>query len=552
MKIKDYFRLSRISLKSRKKSTKSTVRGISFGLILLLPLLFLVIAFYVDLNKEVNKDVAFRVFNIHYISETTNENQVESILEDYNDEINNIEGVVSSYKYNYFSFKNSEIFNGEKINYKSSVKIGDKVLTLDYQKANQNIDSFENDYIGLTVIDDKNKQLFTNYDYAVLGGEEPLIAGTTFSSNSSKELMVSSNFLAHYNLEVSDVLNKTISMSYILNHNDTVTSSSVGIDSESIAKYSNIPVIIFMDFKIVGVYNSKIYQSTARHLTMASTYSSKLEEPYFWVTSSSLYDNSNQVYMPKGIYFEEDDYKTQAYYYNKDLISMANEAKNNNCVFLPLGLGVSTLRVNSLVPTYNELVEFDSYKSANNATKIIDNYLTKTSTSLEEIDASNNYQNDFFANYQMFYNVFTYVCIILAVFGGVIFFATLLNLYNSIHYSVQSRKNYIGMMRAIGMKSKEVVSLYFVEVFEIFTRSYIWTGIFGGIICFGITYVFQLIMASEYASLITIKLNLNPIYILISFAVLVIFNLIISIIFALIACHSVSKKPVLDVLNENR
>ena len=104
MKIKDYFRLSRMSLKSRKKSTKSTVRGISFGLILLLPLLFLVIAFYVDLNKEVNKDVAFRVFNIHYISETTNENQVESILEDYNDEINNIEGVVSSYKYNYFSY----------------------------------------------------------------------------------------------------------------------------------------------------------------------------------------------------------------------------------------------------------------------------------------------------------------------------------------------------------------------------------------------------------------------------------------------------------------
>ena len=63
---------------------------------------------------------------------------------------------------------------------------------------------------------------------------------------------------------------------------------------------------------------------------MASTYSSKLEEPYFWVTSSSLYDNSNQAYMPKGIFFEEDDYKTQAYYYNKDLISMASEAKNNN------------------------------------------------------------------------------------------------------------------------------------------------------------------------------------------------------------------------------
>ena len=70
MKRKDYKRLAKISLKARKKTTRSTVRGISFGLILLMPLLFIVIAFHLDLNKEVNKDPSIRVFNIDYSNVT--------------------------------------------------------------------------------------------------------------------------------------------------------------------------------------------------------------------------------------------------------------------------------------------------------------------------------------------------------------------------------------------------------------------------------------------------------------------------------------------------
>ena len=63
MKLKDHVRLSKISLKAKKKTTTATVRGISFGLILLLPLLFLVSAFYIDLNQEVNKEYIFNRFD---------------------------------------------------------------------------------------------------------------------------------------------------------------------------------------------------------------------------------------------------------------------------------------------------------------------------------------------------------------------------------------------------------------------------------------------------------------------------------------------------------
>ena len=81
MKRKDYIRLSKISLKARKKTTRSTVRGISFGLILLLPLLFIVIAFHLDLNKEVNKDASLRIFNISYTEEATSESYARAMLQ---------------------------------------------------------------------------------------------------------------------------------------------------------------------------------------------------------------------------------------------------------------------------------------------------------------------------------------------------------------------------------------------------------------------------------------------------------------------------------------
>ena len=87
MKRKDYVRLSKISLKARKKTTRSTVRGISFGMILLMPLLFIVIAFHIDLNKEVNKDASIRVFNITFTSQTTDDNYVTSVLDTEKDKV---------------------------------------------------------------------------------------------------------------------------------------------------------------------------------------------------------------------------------------------------------------------------------------------------------------------------------------------------------------------------------------------------------------------------------------------------------------------------------
>lgn len=553
MKVKDYFRLSKISLKNRKKSTKSTVRGISFGLIMLMPLLFLIIAFYIDLNQKVDKDVAIRVFNISYTSEQSEVDYVEGMFEDYRDDINSLEGIESTFKYNYYYLANTSDYSDE-IKFLTSVKIGDSSFKLDYHQNNRNPEAYFDDQIGITVIDANNESLFMNYDYAVLNGEEPLLYGEEFSENSNKEIMISSDFLLHYNLNPDDIVGNTLSISYEMKSTELVSSSLSTSNQEDFYMYYGMPIGIISDFKIVGVYNSKIYSSPARKATtkISSTMASEYADQYFWITSSSLYNASNEAYMPKYHFIEGEEYNQQFYYYDKDVVTLSREAKNNNCIFLPLGLGVVTNRYYEMSVAFSELVEFDSYDNANKASKIIDSYLEKSTTSTEDIGTSSKYQNETFTNYQMFYNVFTYICIVLAIFGGIIFIATLLNLYNTIHYSVQSRKNYIGMMRAIGIKRREVLSLYFVEVLQIFMRSYIWTAIFGGLICGGLTVLVDYVMSSDYAQLISIKLSFNPIHILVSFGIIVILNMCISILFSLVACHGVRRKPILDVLNENR
>lgn len=568
MKYKDYKRLSKISLKSRKKTTRSTVRGISFGLILLMPLLFIVIAFHIGLNNEVNKDASLRVFDIAYSKDVVVDyNSIYTMNDKYSQKIYDLDGIENIIKYNNYKFDNIKQadINGQYI-YTSpfSITIDNQTFVLDYYMNNPENNQYngnDKNTVGMQVFDiSLGNSVFIKADKEVLNGENPLVAGDTFSKNSIGEIMVSSNFLKQYNLDTEDVLNKTMTINYELSYAESATTSKSEHNTEELRLYQNIPVTILKDFKVVGIFNSDIYKSEVRNNTQQNeNYSDNMSyyETYFWVTNDSLQSSTGISSLPEVIRMEiETDYNNfyQTYYYYGDTpLNLSNNAKNNKNVFIPLGMGAQkTSMGNSIIPEYNTLIEFESYSAANKSVGTINALYEEGAGSVEDPYIAADYMQRTFENYRMFYNVFTYASLVLAIFGGVVFFATLLNLYNTIHYSVQSRRNYLGMIRAIGMRGKDVVKMYFVEVFQIFKRSYIWTLIFGGGICFGICYLFDMIMNSEVGQVITIKLSLNPIYILVAFLIILIVNTIISIAFSLIACHNVSKKPILEVLVENR
>lgn len=565
MKYKDYKRLSKISLKARKKTTRSTVRGISFGLILLMPLLFIVIAFHLDLNKEVNKDPSIRVFNIAYTNEEIkSEYNIDYVKEENFGKIEEIKGIENIIKYNQYTFNNSYNVSNPLTGQQErvspfSITIENKTFTLNDDLGSA--EDYRQNEVGMLVIDtDVGDGIFLKADYN-LTNNQPLFAGSEFSSNSAKEIMISSLILEKYNLTAENVVNKTITITYSLQYpNDATTSKTDDSANSTLYSYQEIPITILKDYKIVGVYDSRIYTSSAR-IDSQKAYLSK-EDKYqtlFWVTKDSMIDVNGKNYLPEFIKIEKEEdsgytYVRNMYYYGDNPVNLAKNARNNEKVFIPLGMGASEglNGGDDCRQTFKTLVEFKAYSDANNAVSIVDNIYKQGVTNSEDLSVTTSYMQDTFMNYRMFYNVFTYACIILAIFGGVVFFATLLNLYNTIHYSVQSRRNYLGMIRAIGMKGKEVTKMYFIEISQTFKRAYIWTAIFGGGICFGISMLFKMIMESDVGAVLTINLSLNPIYILVAFVALLVVNTIISLAFALIACNNVSKKPILEVLVENR
>lgn len=547
MKLKDHVRLSKISLKAKKKTTKATVRGISFGLILLLPLLFLVSAFYIDLNQEVNKESGIRVFDIPVIETKTEDTYLDSILASDIKKLNDLEGVSNIIEYSqYYLYAYSNEKSEDFITH-LSIRVGEDVIPLNKHLVEEKEE--KSPFIGLSVLNDENAQdVFLKSDYDVLNGNSPLVSGSTFSSNSKQEIMLSSNLVNMYNLS-EEIVGKTISLSQILVKTDSITINKTDVSGNEFDNYVGLDVNIFKDFKVVGIFNSEIYQTSIRHKTHSFNYSNNdFYGTDFWITNKSI----NNTYLPELVKIQNEDYDTTAFYYESNPVSLAKNAIDLGYAFLPFGFGVN-LKMYDGIKTAYCLVEFDSYASANKAVSIINSLITDSALlSSESISVNENYMVETFASYRLFYNIFTYVCIALAIFGGIIFFATLLNLYNTIHYAVQSKKNYIGMLRAIGMKNKEVLRLYLMEILVIFNRSYIWTAIFGGLICGGIYFVFEEVMNSEYAKMLLIDLSLDPKYILISFAILVIVNLIISMFFAIIATNKVSKAPILAVLDDKQ
>ncbi|MDR1094235.1 MAG: hypothetical protein LBL66_08830, partial [Clostridiales bacterium] len=97
-----------------------------------------------------------------------------------------------------------------------------------------------------------------------------------------------------------------------------------------------------------------------------------------------------------------------------------------------------------------------------------------------------NFISEIYGSIDMMYTVFTYMILFMAVIGGVIFFAAMVNLFNSIVHSVDSRKGYLGVLRAIGAKRRLINLMYFAESLTIFGRASIWIISFAGAICIAI------------------------------------------------------------------
>lgn len=536
MKLSDYKRLGKISIKARKKSTKNTVRGIAFGLIIIIPIIFFALAFYLDLTKKINNLLtvsSFKVETSHY--DLTLDNNLEKAKKlpfESIDDMISFNGVSEHYVDQYFDIS----YSPYAANY-PYLLIDNARITLPAISPRENL----NPYIKICYAN-MSSQIITEAEKKDLkktsDNESPFLYGRGFYGDGKKQIILSETFLRNIMLLDESIIGKKISLYYVPRPMDKIyvdNNNDPNDYFELNSDYYSIDYIKMFDgYEIVGVLRKELYKLPSR-----------AKEAHVWFNYTSLYNDNNLSALPIYTKYESGTDLLNIYTYSSnDLISLANETTKNGYLFIPIGIGAKYL--NSLTPTLNLTLQCKSYQSATSVeTEFKSTYHEYLAD--EEVLVT----NSVFRHLRMINTIGGYIILCLFAFAGIILFATLLNLYNSLNYSVQIRQNYIGVMRAIGAKERSIPQLYFVEIMIIFMRTFVWVLVFGGVFSFAIKLAIDASF-SDFGDILPFIIRLNFNYYFVALMIMIIFEFLIAVLYSQIACRHVAHKPILEILKDEK
>ena len=206
MKFNDYIRLGKINVKSRKKSTKHTVTGIAFGLIMIIPVLYLSLAFKLDLTKTIN---ATNNVSTLYVNSTKD----SSVITDQYEKVfskQTLDKIISENDDLVDEYINSEYYSIEPHRFTDvSFVIDDK----DYILKDDLRDKF---YYGIKIkgVDIKNNDIVTNGIKEDLkkNNKELFVAGSTLNKDKKGEVLLSQRLANIFTSNYEDLIGKTFTL----------------------------------------------------------------------------------------------------------------------------------------------------------------------------------------------------------------------------------------------------------------------------------------------------------------------------------------------------
>ena len=552
MRVCDSFRLARLSLGARKKTTIQTIAGISFGLILLFPMLYIAIAFYGGFSAEINAETFIRRFHVDYGGMGTASGSV-FCDEKYQKEIDSSAGITRRVAYQYVYLDNATEFSQKAY---FSINGGPDTV-IDGYSSNPYMRPTQ---LGLQIIDaDSAADPFLDSDYAAT--PRPLVAGKAFTASNSKgEVMISTKFVEDYGLNIEEIIGSTMTL-----HNFVAWTSIPYSDSfeqlNQIESYKGAGyVTLWKDYRIVGVYDSAIYKKSSPRYSsinfeLRHTEVSRLMgRDYFWITTAST-DAGGSNEAPKRICRKmetEQGAKNQTwFYYEDEPKALSQKTTDAGFAFIPMGLGAFSRTIFDPVYTKTELLEFSSFQTAKVAYDTIYDCYHRSTTddplSPKYFYPTNIAHRRFFA-YHGFYDRFFFICLGLGVFGGVIFVVAMLNMVSTLNFSIESMKEFLGICRAQGLRRRGVISIFFGQFMIVFGWAYLFTIALGGAACFGVKLLFDNTMAAsiteDSAMVLTLKIGYMPV----AFGIIVAVTAVISLAMSYFLVRRINRIPILDIL----
>lgn len=546
MRFEEYVRLGNISLRNRKKSTRNTVCGIAFGLSLLVAVVFFSLAFSLDLTNAIDSAHNVTCFAIPVANELDGQDGYSGI-----DAEKEFDG-----SYYGILFGETE----RKALFAEVGKTVEQIVSQEYVYVSVDNDDYTlNGKFFLTewrngkfVYQDGTtiKVLRKGSDVISKGirsdleraGDSFLAAGREFSQQSKGEILVSETLVRVNGMTPEEVVGGLLSLKI-----------QAGIENEDPDNGSIYPgepvkttVTVFENYRIVGVISDAYYR-------LNEIFS---DDAHLWITGDSFYAENSTLPKYKPILSfqtDENGRELRVATYPEGFDAMQKAALNDGMFFAAHpGVGFGHLyAANTDKTVYNSVVYFVQSKDFASSLKIAEictRGFKRLGMNFSRDETIRHFVSPTYIDFLILYEIGNYVTLFLYVFGGTIFFATLLNLYNSVQYSVQIRRRYLGMMRAIGAKKSVLPRLYLVEILLIFARSLPWMVGCGGLLSLGIKWGIDMAFSNAetvYGIAISLRFGFFFAALGIALAVLV----AVALLFSRIALRDVSRRSVLDALS---
>ncbi len=553
MRIADLFRLGAASVRSRKRSTANTVLGIVFGLTLLIPVLFFTFAFHADLKGKVNSSRAISSVLLPFSEETAASNERGFALDaSLLDEIASDSGTVDLVRARLFAFP-SEKDGGFTLMHEGKTYGPTLLRTLPLREGYMANSSFT-----VKALDPRDG-LVTEGTLSDMGATSVLIAGNSFSDGRGEVLLSEPLLRAFGYTDPALALGKTFT---VFGSSSLSSGSSRGyrLDGDSDpdneffpASSRTVSAALMTEFEIVGVISEDYY------LLNSLTY----QDSHIWISEAAVTREDGTSFLP-AMRRNLADPLALDLTYPEDVATLSQRAAEEE-MFFPAIPAVRFSRCAAeedfglshaapVTEAYVECRDFDA------ASSLIGRYETECRTFLGQSGLMMQLVTGTdtgmvlvgFLNLRVLNTVSGYIVFTMLIFGGVVLLATLLNLFNSVNYSVQIRKNYMGMMQAIGAKRSLIPKMYFVEILLIFLIALPFAFLLAG----GISYLMKFAVDAFFSAetglaateLFTVAITLDMGWLALAIAIVLAFTALVAFLFSVIACRTVTGKGVIEVL----
>lgn len=545
MRTSDYLRLARASVKSRKRSTRNTVSGIAFGLSVLIPVLFFTLAFYADLIFTVNRTASMSALFLPY-TETRGGKDSEFAMgaDDFSAiaEMNAVTEVVPAALYSFdtaqnysFTLEGKQVFSD---NYSSYLPFaGGGIFRIPF-------------YPTIKVIDTETSggKLVPSGILSDMGASSVLKYGDGFTGNAG-EVILSELFVRAWEMDPAEVVGKklTLTATALISTRGNMDEYYLDDDNDPDNAFSEHGVAqraftadLFRDFTVCGIVGEEYYRCNT--LTV--------QDCHIWLPA-------NFSAAPPEVRIQGGRHVVT---YPEEIASAAEKTAESG-LFFPAIPAVRYARFGTgdservgLTHSAPVSTAFLQCRDFNGATEVYSAY--ERFVRMEDPEIALNEDLGIavagFANLRIFNTVCSYIMVVMIAFGGTVLLATLLNLFNSVNYSVQKRKYYFGMLQAIGIKQRGVSLLCFFEVLLIFAYAFPWAAAFGAGLSYGTKlladYFFSTSEGQAAALVFTATISLDFSWYFLALAVSFVFALAISLIFSALACRGAVKKDIVRSL----